>query len=185
MLEMLDPGDTFVYDDQVCRLAGITNLDVLVQPANDDDARMPSWGGSKFALSTFLAKRVRQLMTDQDHWKVLPADVREWLEIQRDRSTIPDEDEMLLETFPRGKRHFMACYPFEGRLAHTTLAMLLTRRLERAGAAPLGFVCNDYALAVWALNPLDGMDFDALFAEDMLGDDLEDWLAESFMMKRA
>src|SRR5690606_36084326 len=120
-----------------------------------------------------------------EHWSVLPADVREWLEIQRDRSTIPAEDEMLLETFPRGKRHFLVCYPFEGRLAHTTLAMLLTRRLERAGAAPLGFVCNDYALAVWALRPLDGLDFDDLFAEDMLGDDLESWLAESFMMKRA
>jgi ATP-dependent Lhr-like helicase len=111
--------------------------------------------------------------------------VREWLEAQRDRSVIPAGEEMLLETFPRGKRHFMVCYPFEGRLAHTTLAMLLTRRLERAGAAPLGFVCNDYALAVWALKPLDGLDFDSLFAEDMLGDDLEDWLADSFMMKRA
>jgi ATP-dependent Lhr-like helicase len=128
---------------------------------------------------------VRELMYDQSHWAVLPLDVREWLEAQRDRSVIPSQDEMLLETFPRGKRHFMVCYPFEGRLAHTTLAMLLTRRLERAGAAPLGFVCNDYALAVWALKPLDGLDFDALFAEDMLGDDLEDWLAESFMMKRA
>jgi ATP-dependent helicase Lhr and Lhr-like helicase len=67
----------------------------------------------------------------------------------------------------------------------TTLAMLLTRRLERLGAAPLGFVCNDYAMAIWALNPLDGLDFDELFAQDMLGDDLEAWLAESFMMKRA
>jgi ATP-dependent Lhr-like helicase len=185
MLEMLDPGDTFVFAGQTWQLVGITNLDVLVSPANDRDAKMPSWGGSKFALSTFLAKRVRQLMTDQDHWKVLPADVREWLEIQRDRSAIPGEDEMLLETFPRGKRHFMVCYPFEGRLAHTTLAMLLTRRLERVGGAPLGFVCNDYALAVWALKPLDDLDFDALFDEDMLGDDLEAWLAESFMMKRA
>jgi ATP-dependent Lhr-like helicase len=111
--------------------------------------------------------------------------VREWLEAQRDRSLIPEEDEMLLETFPRGKRHFMVVYPFEGRLAHTTLAMLLTRRLERVGAAPLGFVCNDYAMAIWALNPLDGLDFAELFDEDMLGDDLEAWLAESFMMKRA
>ena len=185
MLEMLDPGDTFVFAGQVWRLFGITNLDVLVRPANDADAKMPSWGGSKFALSTFLARRVRQLMTDQEHWRVLPPDVREWLEIQRDKSLIPGADEMLLETFPRGKRHFMVCYSFEGRLAHTTLAMLLTRRLERLGAAPLGFVCNDYALAVWALNPLDALDFGALFAEDMLGDDLEAWLAESFMMKRA
>ncbi|HEV2530314.1 ligase-associated DNA damage response DEXH box helicase [Phenylobacterium sp.] len=185
MLEMLDPGDTFVFAGQVWELVGITNLDVLVRPGGAKDPKMPSWGGSKFALSTFLAKRVRELMTDQEHWKVLPMDVREWLEAQRDRSVIPAEDEMLLETFARGKRHFMVCYPFDGRLAHTTLAMLLTRRLERAGAAPLGFVCNDYALAVWALNPLDDLDFDELFNEDMLGDDLEAWLAESFMMKRA
>jgi ATP-dependent Lhr-like helicase len=116
---------------------------------------------------------------------VLPGDVREWLEVQKDKSLIVGEDELLLETFPRGQRNFLVCYPFEGRLAHTTLAMLLTRRLERIGAAPLGFVCNDYALAVWAMNPLGGVDLDELFAEDMLGDDLEAWLADSFMMKRA
>jgi len=184
-LEALDPGDTFVFAGQVWRLMGVTALDVLVSPAPATDPKMPSWGGSKFALSTFLAKRVRELMFDQSHWSVLPGDVREWLEIQRDRSLIPAEDEMLVETFPRGKRHFMVCYPFEGRLAHTTLAMLLTRRLERAGAAPLGFVCNDYALAVWSLKPMGGLDLDALFDQDMLGDDLEDWLAESFMMKRS
>ncbi|ODT85973.1 helicase-related protein, partial [Phenylobacterium sp. SCN 70-31] len=185
MLEMLDPGDTFVFAGQIWELAGITNMDVLVRPAHHKDPKMPSWGGSKFALSTYLARRVRQLMFDQSHWAVLPEDVREWLELQRDRSMIVREDELLLETFPRGRRHFMTLYPFEGRLAHTTLAMLLTRRLERAGAGPLGFVCNDYALAIWALEPMDGLDFDALFAQDMLGDDLEAWLDESFMMKRA
>jgi ATP-dependent Lhr-like helicase len=185
MIEMLESGETFVFAGQVWRLVGVTNLDVLVQPAPSADPKMPSWGGSKFALSTYLAKRVRQLMYDQAHWQVLPTDVREWLEAQRDRSVIPEEDELLLETFARGHRQFLVCYPFEGRLAHTTLAMLLTRRLERLGAGPLGFVCNDYALAVWAVKPLDGLDFAELFDEDMLGDDLEAWLAESFMMKRA
>ena len=185
MLEMLDPGDTFVFAGQVWSLVGVTNLDVLVKPANDKDPKMPSWGGSKFALSTYLAERVRQLMFDENHWSVLPADVREWLEAQKDRSLIVGEDEMLLETFPRGKRNFMVVYPFEGRLAHTTLAMLLTRRLERLGVGPLGFVCNDYAMAIWALNPMDALEYDELFAEDMLGDDLESWLSESFMMKRA
>ena len=185
MLEMLDPGDTFVFAGQVWELAGVTNLDVLVRPANHKDPKMPSWGGSKFALSTYLAKRVRQLMFDESHWSVLPTDVREWLGAQKDRSRIVGEDEMLLETFPRGNRNFMVVYPFEGRLAHTTLAMLLTRRLERLGVGPLGFVCNDYAMAIWALKPLDRLDYDKLFAEDMLGDDLESWLQESFMMKRA
>ncbi|MBS0410716.1 MAG: ligase-associated DNA damage response DEXH box helicase [Proteobacteria bacterium] len=184
-LEVLEPGDTFVFAGQVWRLMGVTGLDVHVMPAPGEDAKMPSWGGSKFAISTFLARRVRQLMSDGDHWSVLPADVREWLEIQKDKSAIPAEDEMLLETFPKGQRHFMVCYPFEGRLAHTTLAMLLTRRLERLGVGPMGFVCNDYALTIWSVKPMDGLDFGELYAEDMLGDDLESWMAESTMMKAA
>src|SRR5690606_16756374 len=82
------------------------------------------------------------------------------------------------------------CYPFEGRLAHQTLGMLLTRRLERLGCRPLGFVANEYALAVWGLSDLGAMiaggrlDLDRLFDEDMLGDDLDAWLAESSLMKR-
>ena len=81
-------------------------------------------------------------------------------------------------------------YPFEGRLAHQTLGMLLTRRLERLKARPLGFVANDYALAVWGLGDLSEMIADGrcaledLFSEDMLGDDLEAWLDESVLMKR-
>ncbi|HEY5290002.1 MAG TPA: ligase-associated DNA damage response DEXH box helicase, partial [Caulobacteraceae bacterium] len=184
-LEVLEPGDAFVFAGRVWRLVGVTGVDVLVTPAPGEEAKMPSWGGSKFALSTFLARRVREMMSDETHWRVLPGDVREWLELQRDHSAIPSTDEMLLETFPRGARHFLVCYPFEGRLAHTTLAMLLTRRLARAGVGPLGFVANDYALAVWSLRPMDGLDMADLFAEDMLGDDLEAWLAESAMMKGA
>src|SRR5207245_2930490 len=81
-------------------------------------------------------------------------------------------------------------YPFEGRLAHQTLGMLLTRRLERARARPLGFVANEYALAIWGVGDMSFMvrhgklDLDALFNPDMLGDDLEAWLAESALMKR-
>ncbi len=182
-LEVLEPGDAFIFAGQVWRLVGLSGVDVLVSPAPGEEAKMPSWGGSKFALSTFLAAKVRALMSDPGHWPVLPCDVREWLELQRDRSIIPARDEMLLETFPKGGRHFLVCYPFEGRLAHTSLAMLLTRRLERAGVGPLGFVCNDYALAVWSLKNMAALDFADLFARDMLGDDLEAWLAESAMMK--
>jgi ATP-dependent Lhr-like helicase len=68
--------------------------------------------------------------------------------------------------------------------------MLLTRRLDRGGARPLGFVANDYALAIWCLGDIGEqiaggrIDLAELFAQDMLGDDLEAWLAESSLMKR-
>src|SRR3977135_465217 len=138
----------------------------------------------------YLADRVRKIVSDRDEWRPLPDQVREWLEIQEWRSLVPGPRQLLIETFPRGNRHYLLCYPFEGRLAHQTLGMLLTRRLERARLRPLGFVANEYALAVWGLGDMSAMirqgrlDLDALFDPDMLGDDLEAWLAESALMKR-
>lgn len=49
---------------------------------------------------------------------------------------------------------------------------------------PQGFVASEYALAVWGLKDLSLLDMNALFAEDLLGDDLEEWLEESALMKR-
>jgi ATP-dependent Lhr-like helicase len=184
-LEQLVPGDTFVFAGGVWRLNGVSGLDAFVSPAQDRDPKMPSWGGSKFPLSTFLARRVRTMMQDESVWASLPTDVCEWLHAQKERSIIAGAEEMLLETFPRGNRFHLVCYPFEGRIAHATLAMLLTRRLDRLGVGPLGFVANDYCLNVWSLHDMSGLDWGALFDEDMLGDDLEAWLDESFMMKRS
>jgi ATP-dependent Lhr-like helicase len=62
--------------------------------------------------------------------------------------------------------------------------MLLTRRLERLRLRPIGFVANEYALAVWGLRDMGGADMAALFDEDMLGDDLDAWLSESALYKR-
>ena len=184
-LEQLAPGDTFLFAGQVWSFEGISGLDALVTPAPaGTEAKVPSWAGSKFALSTYLAARVRRMIAERDHWHVLPADVQEWLQVQALRSHIPSTDEMLLETFQRGKRCYLVCYPFDGRISHATLAQLLARRLDRLGKRPLGFVANDYALAIWAVKPMDDVDFGELFQQDMLGDDLESWLDESFMMKR-
>ena len=182
--EQLTPGDTFVFAGQVWAYQGISGTDALVTHARDTDPKIPSWGGSKFPLGTSLAERVRDMIQDRDHWRVLPPDVQEWLELQEARSVIPRAGDMLVETFPRGSRHFLVAYPFEGRLAHSTLCMLLTRRLDRLGVGPLGFVVTDYSLAIWSIRPIDPTDLDGLFEPDMLGDDLENWLEESFMMKR-
>ena len=60
--------------------------------------------------------------------------------------------------------------------------MLVTKRMERAGFAPLGFVATDYVLGIWSANPPRNVA--ALFDQDMLGDDLESWMADSSMLKR-
>ncbi|UTD26667.1 ligase-associated DNA damage response DEXH box helicase [Bradyrhizobium sp. WD16] len=189
-IEALSVGDTFVFGGEIVRFEALVEDEAYVSRAHDADPRVPSYMGGKFPLSTYLAERVRHLLAEPRAWAVLPDQVRDWLKLQARHSRVPGPRELVVETFPRADKHYLVCYPFEGRLAHQTLGMLLTRRLERARARPLGFVANEYALAVWCLGDLSAMirqrrlDLDALFDADMLGDDLEAWLAESALMKR-
>ncbi|MDZ5449452.1 ligase-associated DNA damage response DEXH box helicase [Labrys sp. ZIDIC5] len=183
--EGLSIGDTFLFAGEILRFEGIQEEDVLVTRAPPGrDPKIPSFAGGKFPLSTHLASRVRSMLADPDSWTGLPGQVADWLRLQRDISRMPPAGDLLVETFPRGNRHYLVCYPFEGRLAHQTLGMLLTRRLERAKLKPMGFVANDYALAVWGVSDMHRAAMDQLFDQDMLGDDLEEWLAESALMKR-
>ncbi|NBJ12611.1 ligase-associated DNA damage response DEXH box helicase [Microvirga arsenatis] len=189
--ETLTPGDTFLFAGEVLRFEGISEDEVLATRAGaGTDPMIPSYEGGKFPLSTFLAARVREILADPFEWDRLPPQMTEWLLQQRRRSVVPGPRDLLVETFPRGNRFYMTCFPFEGRLAHQTLGMLLTRRLERAKLKPLGFVANDYGIAVYASGDIaakaarDPGFMDELFSQDMLGDDLEDWLAESALMKR-
>jgi ATP-dependent helicase Lhr and Lhr-like helicase len=189
-IEMLTPGDTFVFAGEVLRYEAIVEDEVYVSRAASEDPKVPSYEGGKFPLSTYLADRVRQIVADGRLWGELPPQVRDWLDIQRWRSILPGRHDLLVETFPRADKYYLVCYPFEGRLAHQTLGMLLTRRLERTRLRPMGFVANEYALAIWGLGDValrisrGELSLAELFDEDMLGDDLEAWLAESALMKR-
>ena len=190
-IEQLSPGDTFVFAGEVLRFEGLRETDAIVTRAHATEPKVPAYDGGKFPLSTYLADRVRHLLAEPATWPRFPDQVADWLRLQSVFSVVPGPDEILIETFPRGQRYYFVCYPFEGRLAHQSLGMLLTRRLERARAAPLGFVANEYALAIWGLNDMGAMIDDGrlnlarLFDEDMLGDDLDAWLAESSLMKRS
>ncbi len=189
-IEMLSVGDTFVFAGEILKYEALVEDEVYVSRSTATDPKVPAYEGGKFPLSTYLAARVRALLAEPEAWRALPEQVREWLEIQQWRSLLPAAGDLLVETFPRAAKYYLVCYPFEGRLAHQTLGMLLTRRLERARMRPLGFVANEYALAVWGLGDValhiarGDLSLAQLFGQDMLGDDLEEWLAESALMKR-
>jgi ATP-dependent Lhr-like helicase len=133
-------------------------------------------------LTTNLADRVRAMLHNRRRWASFPESVREWLELQQGVSVMPGRDDLLVETFPRGGKFFLVAYCFEGRNAHQTLGMLLTRRMQRFGFQPLGFVATDYVLAIWSA--VEPRDVAALFHVDMLGDDVEEWMTESSMLRR-
>ena len=181
-IQAMVPGDTFMFAGRLVCFERIRETTVEVSPGAGEAPKVPAYMGGRLPLSTYLADRVRGLLEDAGTWPAFPAPVREWLRLQQWRSLLPDRDGLLVETFPRGTKEYTVIYCFEGRNAHQTLGMLLTRRMERAGLGPLGFVATDYVLAVWSLRPVT--DVAALLDEDMLGDDLEAWMADSSMLRR-
>ncbi|MBA3942460.1 MAG: DNA ligase-associated DEXH box helicase, partial [Sphingopyxis sp.] len=178
----LVPGDTFAFAGLSLEVEGIRDTDILVR-ATTRPARIPSYVGARMALTTRLADRVRGFLADPASWRRFPEDVRFWLEMQALRSVLPRPGELLVESFPHEDVHYLVAYPFEGWNAHQSLGMLVTKRMERAGMQPLGFVASDYALAIWSLKPVTHPE--TLFDAEILSDEFVEWVENSHLLKRA
>ncbi len=181
-VNMLVPGDTFMFAGRLLSFIRLRENVVEVRDGGTGEPKVPAYAGGRMPLTTSLANRVRGMLQDPDSWHAFPAAVQEWLALQKRRSRMPGKNDLLVETFPRGDRYYLVAYCFEGRQAHQTLGMLITRRLERFGFMPLGFVATDYVLACWCAR--EPFDVARLFEQDMMGDDVEAWMAESSMLRR-
>jgi ATP-dependent helicase Lhr and Lhr-like helicase len=178
----LRPGSTFIFAGMALEVEAIRDLDLTVRAAKKA-AEIPSYMGARMPLTTHLAGRVREFLTDRAGWARFPDDVREWLEMQDYRSALPEPGQLLAETFPHEGRHYLVVYPFEGWNAHQSLGMLVTKRMEQRGLKPMGFVASDYALGVWSLDEVK--DPASLFSADILADEFVDWVENSYLLKRA
>jgi ATP-dependent Lhr-like helicase len=177
----LTPGDTFLIGGQIVRFESLREMVVEVSRDPGREPRIATFMGTKFATSTQLCDRILDVMAQPD-WPELPAHTRDWLHLQRRMSRLPERGRLLIESFPHEGREHACIYGFAGRNAQQTLGLLLTKRMEELGLAPLGFVSTDYATLVWGLEPLT--EPAPLFARETLRQGLEDWLAGNALMKR-
>ncbi len=178
----LAPGDHIFFAGLSLEVLSLKDTDIIVQ-ASTKQARLVTYGGQRMSMSTHLADRVRRFLADRNDWHRFPDDVREWLEVQERRSLLPEPHQLLVETFPHEKLHFMVMYSFEGWNAHQSLGMLISKRMENAGLKPTGFVANDYALACYGLEPVT--DPRPLLSADILEDEFTQWVESSNLLKRA
>lgn len=178
----LAPGDTIRFAGLDLEVEALRETEMLVRAAKKQ-GQIPSYGGQRMPLTTHLSNRVQALLADRAGWARFPDDVREWLEVQDFRSELPSPGSLLVETFPYEKRHYAVIYSFEGWPANQSLGMLVTRRMEEQGLGPLGFVANDYALAVWALRPVT--DPARLLSPEILADEFAQWVEGSYLLRRA
>ncbi|EEX08183.1 dead/H associated domain protein [Ruegeria lacuscaerulensis ITI-1157] len=177
----LTPGDTFLIGGQIVRYEGLREMVVEVTRRADKKPKVATFSGTKFATSTQLSERILRMFAQPD-WPQLPEHTGEWLDLQRRMSRLPGRDRLLIESFPNDGRENLCVYGFAGRNAQQTLGLLLTKRMEETGLAPLGFVATDYATLIWGLDAVT--DPSPLFQIEALRDGLDNWLAGNAVMKR-
>jgi ATP-dependent Lhr-like helicase len=181
----LTPGDTFYFAGEILAFTGIRDMTLEARPAAGGEPKVPAYSGGQMPLSTFLADGVRALLARPEDWRTLPGDVREWLELQARFSTIPAPDRLLVEHFFEQRLYRTLFYTFAGRKANQTLGMLIAKRMERLGLKPISFQITDYGLVVSGLSPIAREHVAQFLAPDILGDELEEWILDSPMLKRS
>lgn len=178
----LGVGDSFAFAGLSLEVTGHAEGALLTRLSRRG-AQIPTYAGGRMPLATNLAARVRAMLAQPGAARWMPADVADWLALQASASCLPPADRLLVELFPRDGRHWLLLYGFEGRNAHQSLGMLLTRRMEQAGLRPLGFSASDYVLSIWSSLPV--ADPAPLFEGDIAGAELAEWIAATPFLRRA
>lgn len=181
-IQGLQPGDTFIFAGRLLSYKGIFDNRVEAEPAVGPRPKIPSFKGGRLPLSISVAERVRELMQDKSEWGRLPKTLQDWLALQEEKSSLPDSGHLLVETFEHEEKQFLMVYSFAGRNANQTLGMLISSQMEASDLLPLGFVANDYVLALWSLKTV--RDPGGLVEAALAQESCEEWIESSQMAKR-
>ena len=185
-IKRLEKGDTFLFGGEILALESIKMNIVKVSRTKAHRPKIPSYAGGKMPLSTKLAFRVIELINNKDKWKKLPSTIITWLESQKNNSILPPQNGMLIESFPRNidsmNEVYYLFYTFEGSNVNQTLGFVISKKLEFQGIKALGFVCTDYALAMWVNKKIKNVN--ELFEFNNFKKSLINWLEESSLFRR-
>lgn len=148
----LNPGDVFWFSGKALEFESIRGNKVVVSKSSAKTAKVPAWMGGRMPLSSELGHQMRLQLNAftkgefDDEIKAL----QPLLEIQKERSAIPLEHQLLIEQFESREGFHLFLYPFEGRFVHEGIVALLSSRI--AAKIPISFslAMNDYGLELLA-----------------------------------
>ncbi len=155
-ISRLKPGDRFIFSGKPLEFVRARDMTAYVRPASSLRGPIPRWVGGRLPLSSELAHAIREKLHfarqgifESDEMQM----IRPLLSVQNEWSTIPDEDEFLIERIETRDGHHLFFYPFEGRLVHEGLAALFAYRIARHRPISFTIACNDYGFELLAPEP--------------------------------
>ena len=185
----LDVGDVFWFGGRNLEFVSIRNMEMLVRSSKEASGRIPSWLGGRMSFSSEMSVVLREVMdrtakgitTDPEVKKLGPL-----LAKQRERSHVPQANELLVERIRTKEGHHVFIYPFEGRAVHEGMSALLAYRISLLGPISFSIAMNDYGFELLSEQEIpirDAFDSD-LLSTDHLRHDIERSLNETEMARR-
>jgi ATP-dependent Lhr-like helicase len=154
----LKAGDCFFFAGRLLEFVRVRDMAAYVRKATKNRGTVPTWQGSKMALSTELSDAVLEMMqaaAQGDFFQPELQAARPMLLTQQRLSRIPTPDTLLVEAYQSREGQHVYIYPFAGRNVHQGLASLLAWRLARAQANTFSLSINDYGFELVSAAPFD------------------------------
>jgi ATP-dependent helicase Lhr and Lhr-like helicase len=154
----LRKGDCFFFAGKLLEFVRVRDMAAYVQKAARNKGTVPTWQGSKMALSTELGDAVLEMMqraAQGDFFEPELQAARPMLQTQARLSRIPTPDTVLVEAFRSREGYHLYVYPFSGRHVHLGLASLLAWRLARGRPNTFSMSVNDYGFELVSAEEFD------------------------------
>jgi ATP-dependent helicase Lhr and Lhr-like helicase len=154
----LKAGDHFFFAGRLLEFVRLRDMAAYVRKATRNKGTVPTWQGSKMALSTELSDAVLHMMQNAARGDFLEPELeaaRPMLLTQQRLSKIPTPDTLLVEAYQSREGQHLYIYPFAGRNVHLGLASLLAWRLARERPNTFSISINDYGFELVSAEPFD------------------------------
>jgi len=152
----MSPGDVFAFSGRVLELVRVRDMTAVVRPARRSRGSVPSWQGSRMAISTHLAGAVRVRLGEARRGVFRGPEMEAAapiLRVQGAWSALPQPGELLIEYATTNEGHHAFVYPLEGRLVHEGLAALTAWRFARDEPRTFVLASNDYGFHLLSPTP--------------------------------
>jgi len=154
----LRQGDCFFFAGKLLEFVRVREMAAYVKKATRKKGTVPTWQGSKMALSVELGDAVQEMMlraAQGDFSEPELGAARPMLETQARLSRIPTPGTLLVEAFQSREGFHLYVHPFAGRHVHLGLASLLAWRLARERPNTFSMSVNDYGFELVSAQEFD------------------------------
>lgn len=175
-ISKLKPGDVFWFGGKSLELIMVKDMEAKVKLSKNKTGKVPAWLGGRLPLSGQLSQSIRKQVDDYTKGIISSeelAALAPLLDLQSKKSHLPNLNELLVEQIKTRDGYHLFVYPFEGRLVHEGMAVILAYRIGLLQPFTFSIAMNDYGFELLSDKAID-MDLvndNNLFSPEFLYED--------------